>query len=136
MHLTTLIPLMLLSFTTKVAADSGYGASCNSISYYNAADGSKEMFANCRENSGIYNVDTVINPDSCFANDNGQLHARLWSVFLSLYMKLTLLTGFRGGYSGSCSDVGLSGTVLHANCRNAAGVYVATSIDTSKTQYI
>ncbi|KFX97320.1 hypothetical protein V490_02840 [Pseudogymnoascus sp. VKM F-3557] len=105
---------MLLSLTTKVAADSGYGASCNSIAYYNAADGSKEMFANCRENSGIYNVDTVINPDSCFANDNGQLHARLW-----------------GRYSGSCSDVGLSGTVLHANCKNAAGVYVATSIDTS-----
>ncbi|KFY43227.1 hypothetical protein V495_04085 [Pseudogymnoascus sp. VKM F-4514 (FW-929)] len=105
---------MLLSLTTKVAADSGYGASCNSIAYYNAADGSKEMFANCRENSGIYNVDTVINPDSCFANDNGQLHARLW-----------------GRYSGSCSDVGLSGTVLHANCKNAAGVYVATSIDTN-----
>ncbi|KFY78727.1 hypothetical protein V499_02167 [Pseudogymnoascus sp. VKM F-103] len=105
---------MLLSLVTEVAADSGYGSSCNSISYYNARDGGKVIFANCRMNSGIYRVGTEINPDSCFANDNGILAARLW-----------------GRYSGSCSDVYLSGTVLHAKCKNAAGGTVSTSIDTN-----
>lgn len=77
-NLKTSIPIMLLSLSIGVAADSGYGATCNSISYYNARDGSKVIFANCREPSGIYNVGNAINPNSCFANANGQLVGRLW----------------------------------------------------------
>ncbi|KAJ5189196.1 hypothetical protein N7491_005522 [Penicillium cf. griseofulvum] len=64
--------------------------------------------------SGIYNVGNAINPNSCFANANGKLVGQLW-----------------GGYSGSCKDVGLSGTILHANCKNTAGNYVYTSIETN-----
>ena len=78
MHLKTSIPLMLLSLITKATADSGYGASCNSIDYYNAANGCKSIFANCAYPDGTYHVDAVINPNSCFANDNGNLVARLW----------------------------------------------------------
>ncbi|KAL4876153.1 hypothetical protein BJY04DRAFT_223376 [Aspergillus karnatakaensis] len=114
MHLNISIPLMLLSLGIKVAADSGYGATCQDISYYNAADGSKEIFASCKKISGIYNIGNAINPDSCFANENGRLVGRLW-----------------GRYSGSCKDVKLSGTVLRANCVNRAGNYVSTSIETN-----
>jgi len=37
-----------------------------------------------------------------------------------------------GGFDGSCSSIGISGTVLHANCKNVGGTLEATSIDTGK----
>lgn len=66
---------MVLSLIIGATADSGYGEQCNSIHYYNGRDGSKTFFANCRKNSGIFNVDTVINPDACFGNFFGRLVA-------------------------------------------------------------
>ena len=87
-NLKTSIPIILLSLSIGVAADSGYGATCNSMQYYNARDGTKYIIANCKETSGIYNVDNEINANSCFANANGQLVGRLWWLFISFYMSL------------------------------------------------
>lgn len=69
---------MLLSVISKVTADSGYGASCNSIEYYNKEDGGKAIFANCAYPDDTYNVGNTINPDSCFVNANGNLAGQLW----------------------------------------------------------
>jgi hypothetical protein len=78
MNLKFSIPLVLLSLITEVAADSGYGSSCQDFQYYNARNGDKTIFASCRMISGIYNVNNAINANSCFANANGKLVGRLW----------------------------------------------------------
>ncbi|KIM98776.1 hypothetical protein OIDMADRAFT_31540 [Oidiodendron maius Zn] len=114
-NLLNLAFLALSYFTLDVVADSGYAASCNSIQIYDS-DNVRHwvIFANCREESGIYNVGNAINIGSCFANSGGGLVGRL-----------------NGGFDGSCSNIGLSGTILSATCGNGAGGYDSTSIDTN-----
>lgn len=74
-NLPNLAFLALSYLALDVVADSGYAASCNSINYSSADDHNPhwEIVANCREISGIYNVDTVIGMDLCFANAFGNL---------------------------------------------------------------
>ncbi|KAJ5288645.1 hypothetical protein N7478_001675 [Penicillium angulare] len=111
------IKLVLLgSLSLEVAANSGYAASCNSIYFTDPGRQTTyyTLLANCRENSGIYKVDSQINLGSCFGNSGGKLVA----------MK-------NGAFGASCKDVSLSGTVLKASCGNGAGAYVSTSIDTN-----
>jgi hypothetical protein len=79
MHFKNLLPLALLSHLSRVAADSGYWATCNSIGVgYALSDHTWEITGNCEEISGIYNVNNGINIDSCFINAGGNLVAQLW----------------------------------------------------------
>lgn len=78
MHvLTYLIPL--LSLAAQAFADEGYADTCNSIGVFqpNYGQGSPNhvaLDANCQTAPGkIYNVDTTININACFTNQNGVL---------------------------------------------------------------
>ena len=81
MHFINLLNLAFLAlsyFTLDVIADSDYAASCNSISIYDSPNVPHwTIFANCAEESGIYNVGAAINIGSCFANVGGQLVGRV-----------------------------------------------------------
>ncbi|KAF7714140.1 CVNH domain-containing protein [Penicillium ucsense] len=118
MQLITLPNLALVAlscFALDVAADSGYGGSCNSISPYHSTRAPHwVIFANCRKISGIYNVDNTINMDSCFGNSGGRLVGQL-----------------NGGFSGSCKDIHMSGTTLYATCGNGRGGWNQASINTN-----
>lgn len=80
MHFTHLPQLAFLAtsyLALDVLADSAYASSCNSISIYDGLASGWVISGNCAETSGIYNVDTSICINSCFANANGVLVARL-----------------------------------------------------------
>ena len=78
MNFKSLLPVLLLTLSpfAQVAANSGYGSTCNSISLY---FGKRRLviLANCRKPNGIYSVGNSIGIDSCFANVNGKLQPRL-----------------------------------------------------------
>jgi hypothetical protein len=80
MQFNTLPALALLAvghFSLQVAADSGYASSCNSQRLLAPTSNSPfwAIVANCKLPSGIFNVDTEININSCFDNNNGVLQA-------------------------------------------------------------
>lgn len=74
----------LCLMSAPVIADSGYYSSCNSVNVYRKDTqpnkGRPDIIGNCRKITGIYSVDTAINIDSCFANNGGNLVARLKCV--------------------------------------------------------
>ena len=79
MHFKTSPLLILLSYLSRAAADSGYWGSCNSITVsFALSTRTWEISGNCRDTSGIYNVGNSINIDSCFINASGNLVAQLW----------------------------------------------------------
>ena len=80
--------LVLLSSSyliLQVTANTGYIATCNSLYLLSPISNRPywTIVANCREPSGVYNVDTVINIDSCFINVGGRLVAQLKPVAIS-----------------------------------------------------
>ncbi|KAJ5273577.1 hypothetical protein N7478_008702 [Penicillium angulare] len=116
--LSTFALLLLGYFSHEVAANSGYIASCNSPSLLAPTSNVPhwDLVANCEIAPGqIYDLAVVVNLGSCFGNSNGKLVGQL-----------------KGSFGTSCKDIGLEDTtVLHANCANDEGTYVATSIDTN-----
>lgn len=66
-------------FSLRVAANSGYGATCQTIRLYPADSYNSHWLldADCKEPSGIYNVGTSLYLETCFANYNGNLAAAL-----------------------------------------------------------
>jgi hypothetical protein len=78
--LPTLALLVSSHFCLKVAANSAYAASCNSIYIYSPEPPNTDYWtisANCAMEDGVYNVGTEINIDSCFVNAGGTLVAQL-----------------------------------------------------------
>lgn len=71
--------LLVLGFSFEAAANSGWSSSCNShgISAPISNDPVYELHANCAKRTGDYNVDIVVNIDSCFANNNGAIIGQL-----------------------------------------------------------
>jgi hypothetical protein len=78
MKFTTQLVLAIGYLSSQVAANSGYASTCNSINWEDPSSNSPYwlVIANCREPSGIYNVDTVLNLGLCIANGNGVLYAQ------------------------------------------------------------
>jgi hypothetical protein len=72
-----------------VKRDSGWYASCNRAGLYQRMKASPDknsmaIGANCREKSGIYNVDTSVNINQCTTNKNGKLEAKKKYAQMSL----------------------------------------------------
>lgn len=80
MQPTTLFQLALAAMVpTMVNAVNNYAATCNSLRFgppgnnVNSGYYGYNIVANCREPSGVYNVDTFIDLSSCFTNNGGHL---------------------------------------------------------------
>lgn len=64
--------LSLLLFALGTYAFSGFGASCNSWGVLDI--GTPDfLVANCEKEDGVFNVNTQLNLDTCFTNNNGVL---------------------------------------------------------------
>jgi hypothetical protein len=66
-------------FILETVANSGFAATCNSFLLFTPDGGTTNHFqldANCAYETGIYNVDTIINLDKCIANGGGVMHAQ------------------------------------------------------------
>ena len=138
MNFKTLISVLLLILSpfSEVVVNSGYALTCNSLRVGSVFGREYTLVANYRETQGTYKVSAMINLDSCFANVNGKLQARLWLVSCFLINEhLPRLTIHRGRFSNTCDDIKLNGTILRAKCGNRKGGRVFTSIDTSKMLY-
>lgn len=77
MHLPTLTSLAL--GLGLVSANSGFYATCHN--YHSMTPGlPKHLIADCKRESGIYNIDDSLNIDRCFGNNCGRLVAQYKSV--------------------------------------------------------
>lgn len=76
---SAIMQLAIGIFSLRVAANSDYAATCNSIRLDDADSYNPDwlLVADCREPSGIYSVDNEINIGTCFANYNGNLAGAL-----------------------------------------------------------
>ncbi|KAH7002834.1 Cyanovirin-N [Fusarium venenatum] len=120
MKINTLALLALGSL--GVVADSDFAATCQDYGVHrpggnaNYPQDRTTFQASCRKINGAWSVAVFINISKLFANDEGNLVARLNS----------------GGMGGSCRDLRMKGTVLHARCVNYSGGTTDTSIDLNR----
>lgn len=66
----------LLGVSSKVAANGGYAATCNSIEIY-PPGGNSDTYAligNCQKFDGTYQVGAAIQLNACFVNIGGIVH--------------------------------------------------------------
>ncbi|MBZ5534139.1 MAG: CVNH domain-containing protein [Acidobacteriia bacterium] len=92
-----------------------YTASCRDIWLDN-----QTLHANCQNRNGGWVSSTIPDISRCrgdIQNQDGQLHCNLGGATP------------RGSYMGSCRDIWVDGTVLHASCPNGSGGWFPGAID-------
>jgi hypothetical protein len=120
MYFQSIFSLFVLLLAGLVAADGGYRDSCKEFSSYWGSGNSAGRYwlsANCKNSHGSYELGVMMNLDRCFANVDGNLKGK-WN----------------GGYQKNCRNISMksSSRMLTAECKNNAGKWVSTQIDTNR----